>query len=238
MTDCASNPAAEADATTKPHVLIVDDDARLRDLLCRYLGKQGFVCVAAPGAPEARDILTALRFDLLVVDVMMPGESGLALTESLPLSERPPILLLTARTGPEDRIAGFEAGADDYLAKPFEPRELVLRLRAIQRRQDNAGRSGTLPTIGPWRFDAQRGTLISAEQTVRLTETESGLLQALLATPGEAVEREALAGALGLTASPRSIDVQMARLRRKVEPEPKFPRHLLTVRGAGYVYRP
>lgn len=238
MPKLSSTPATDADIAGTPHVLIVDDDARLRDVLCRYLGKNGFLCVTAPGAPEAREVLTALQFDLLVLDVMMPGESGLALTESLPLGERPPILLLTARTGPEDRIAGFEAGADDYLGKPFEPRELLLRLRAIQRRQENGATVAALPAIGPWQFDAQRGRLVSATETVHLTEAETGLLQILVATPGEPVGRDALAERLGLPAGTRGVDVQMTRLRRKVELQPKLPRHLLTVRGAGYVFQP
>ena len=224
-------------------ILVVDDDARLRALLQRYLAEQGFRVSTAEHAAQAREQMRFVRPDLLVLDVMMPGEDGLALTESL-RRERSgvPVLLLTARGAPEDRIAGFEAGADDYLPKPFDPRELVLRIRAMLRRAPpqppSAPTSGPVP-LGPLVFDAERGELRGPFGIVRLTGGEAALLTALARRPNEVLSREDIAVALGMDeAGERAIDVQVTRLRRKVEQDPREPRFLHTVRGRGYVLKP
>ena len=225
------------------HVLVVDDDARLRRLLSRYLAEQGFRVTAAADAAEARDKMRTVQPDLLVLDVMMPGESGLDLTAAL-RRERAgvPVLLLTARGGPEDRIAGFEAGADDYLPKPFEPYELVLRLRAMLRRTAPpvvaAAPAGPLP-LGPLRFDAERAELLDGGAVVHLTGGEAALLQALGRRPNEVLSREVLVEQLQMDeAGERAIDVLVTRIRRKVEADPREPRFLHTVRGRGYVLKP
>lgn len=225
-----------------PHVLVVDDDERLRALLCRYLSDHGYLVTTAGDATEARGHMASLVFDLLVVDVMMPGEDGLTLTRSLRDSGHGvPILILTARGEAEDRIAGLESGADDYLSKPFEPRELLLRLNSILRRTrapaPETGTGSPLVSLGALVFDPARRELCRDTERVPLTEAETDLLAAL-ARHDEPVEREALAAELGLDANPRSVDVQVTRLRRKIEDDPRQPRFLLTVRGKGYVLRP
>ena len=224
-------------------VLVVDDDARLRALLSRYLAENGFRVTTAEHAAEARDRLRYLQPDLMVLDVMMPGEDGLALTESL-RQERSdiPVLLLTARGAPEDRIAGFEAGADDYLPKPFEPLELVLRIKALLRRTIAvvpSGGAGTPVPLGVVVFDPARAELRGPAGPVRLTGGEAALLAALARQPNEVLSREALAAALGMDETgERAIDVQVTRLRRKIEVDPHEPRFLHTVRGRGYVLKP
>lgn len=204
------------------HILVVEDDPRLRERLARYLAGEGFRVTSAGDAADARAKLRSINPDLLVLDVMMPGESGLELTESLRRADVHdlPILLLTARGAPEDRIAGFEAGADDYLGKPFEPRELVLRIRALLRRDPPPpvpeGPSGPL-RIGGAEFDVDRGELRDASGPIRLTGGESALLTALARKPNEVLSREDIAEALGMDdAGERAIDVQVVRLRRKI----------------------
>jgi two-component system phosphate regulon response regulator OmpR len=225
------------------HVLIVEDNGPLRDRLARYLRSEGFMVTTAADAAEARTQMGAITPDLLVLDVMMPGETGLELTGSLRNDARSemPILMLTARGTPEARIAGFEAGADDYLAKPFEPRELVLRIRALLRRAPPppAPASAEPLRFGAAEFDAERGELRDANGPIRLTGGEAALLAALAARPNEVLSREDLAAALGTdAASERAIDVQVTRLRRKIETDPREPRFLHTVRGRGYVLKP
>jgi two-component system phosphate regulon response regulator OmpR len=228
----------------EPHLLVVDDDARLRELLRRYLSESGFRITTAADALEARGHLSSFAFDLVVLDVMMPGESGLDLTQSLRLEQRHdmPILLLTARGAPEDRIAGFEAGADDYLGKPFEPRELVLRIRALLRRAPPSPSTGAPAgpiRIGEAEFDPDRGELRDATGPIRLTGGEAALLTALARKPHEVLSREEIAEALGMDDSgERAIDVQVVRLRRKIEADPREPRFLHTVRGRGYILKP
>ena len=228
-------------AEDAPHVLLVDGDARLAALAARYLSENGFRITRAASAVEAREKLRAMEFDLMVLDVMMPGETGLELTFSLRAERAPamPILLLTARDTPEDILAGFEAGADDYLGKPFDPRVLVARLRAMLRRaQPPAVQTGPLP-LGEASFDAERGELVSPNARMRLTGAELSLLTTLAARPHEVFSREALAAALGLDdVNERAIDVQVTRLRRKIEPDPREPRFLQTIRGKGYVLKP
>jgi len=225
------------------HLLVVDDDARLRNLLQRFLSEQGFRVSAAADATAARQALASMSFDLLVLDVMMPGESGLDLTESLRRDgHEVPILMLTAAGAPDDRIAGFERGADDYLAKPFDPRELALRIRTILKRAAPAAPSGLLMApvqLGPHWFDPERGELRGQDGTQRLTGGEAALLSALARRAGDVLTREEIAAALGTPeAGERAIDVQVTRLRRKIEPDPREPRFLQTIRHRGYVLRP
>jgi len=223
------------------HILVVDDDFRLRALLSRFLAENGFRVTAAADAGAARDRLRFLQPDLMVLDIMMPGESGLSLAEALRRDHTDlPVLLLTARGAPEDRIAGFEAGADDYLPKPFEPNELVLRIRAILRRAAPAAAAAAGPVpLGAATFHPERGELRSADGAIRLTGGEGALLAALARRPNEVLSREDLAAALGMDeAGERAIDVQVTRLRRKIEADPREPRFLHTVRGRGYVLKP
>lgn len=219
-----------------PHILVVDDDGRLRDLLQRFLSDHDFMVTSAADAADARRKLETFAFDLLIIDVMMPGESGLSLTEDLRKTSTVPILMLSAMGEVDDRIAGLEHGADDYLPKPFEPRELLLRIRTALRRQPTTA-DGTQKEImfGPCRFDLKRGELTQDGVRVRLTETESRVLKALAVRGGEAVDRETLAEEGELEGSERAIDVLITRLRRKVETDPKDPRYLQTVRGKGYI---
>jgi two-component system phosphate regulon response regulator OmpR len=226
------------------HILVVEDDPRLRDRLARYLAGEGFRVTSASDAAEARATLRAIDPDLMVLDVTMPGESGLDLTQSLRQEQQHdlPILLLTARHGPEDRIAGFEAGADDYLGKPFEPRELVLRIRALLRRAPPPPplENPTGPMrIGAAEFDPDRGELRDADGPIRLTGGEAALLTALARAANKVLSREDIAEALGMDDSgERAIDVQVVRLRRKIELDPREPRFLHTVRGRGYILKP
>lgn len=220
----------------QPHILVIDDDRRLRELLQRYLSENGFRVTVAADAAEARERMAAFAFDLLVVDVMMPGESGLEFTEAMRSQTNVPILMLTAMGEPDDRIAGLERGADDYLVKPFEPRELLLRIRTILRRLTTGpvAENGDLQ-FGVFRFNLGRAELSRDGERIRLTDSEQRLLQILARRPGETVAREALAEDLGLDSASRAVDVQMTRLRRKVEDDPRDPRHLQTVRGIGYM---
>jgi len=225
----------------EPHLLVVDDDARLRDLLRRYLSDSGFRVTVAGDASEARANLASFAFDLIVLDVMMPGDSGLQLTRELRAdgrNPRIPVLLLTAMAEPEDRINGLEQGADDYLAKPFEPRELVLRIRNILERRGIADDAARSVRFGLFRFDLARAELFRGSEVVHLTSAEAGLLAGLAARAGEAVSREDLSQSAPLHGNIRNVDVQMTRLRRKIEPDPRYPRYLQTVRGTGYALKP
>lgn len=226
------------------HLLIVDDDERIRDLLKKFLVRNGFLVTAARDAAHARRILSGLDFDLIVMDVMMPGEDGVSLTRSLRETHRTPILLLTAKGETEHRIAGLEAGADDYLGKPFEPKELLLRINAILRRVPETPAADAMPKVlhlGAIRYDIERGEMWQGSDLVRLTATESLLMRIFSACPGEALSRAKLVEDLGRDrgqAQERAVDVQITRLRRKIEPNPKQPRYLQTVRGAGYMLAP
>lgn len=225
------------------HLLVVDDDARLRSLLQRFLAEQGFRVTTASDAAEARHALSAVSFDLMVLDVMMPGESGLTLTQKLRQEgQNVPILMLTAAGGPDDRVAGFEHGVDDYLGKPFDPRELALRIRTILRRATPpvSVTANLAPVqLGHRWFDPERGELRGPEGNIRLTGGEAALLAALARHAGDILSREAIAEALGTPeAGERAIDVQVTRLRRKIEPDPREPRFLQTIRHRGYVLRP
>ena len=219
-----------------PHILVVDDDMRLRELLQRYLSEQGFRVTTATDAADARAKLASIAFDLIVLDIMMPGETGLALTRALRTRNgTTPILLLTAMGESGDRIAGLESGADDYLTKPFEPRELVLRLNAILRRtHEPVGPQDGKIYFGALCFDLDRQELQRAGEYVRLTAAEASLLKALARHAGTPVSRQALTAESPMIGNGRAIDVQVTRLRRKIEEDPKFPRYLRSVRGVGY----
>ncbi len=228
-----------------PHILVVDDDMRLRSLLGRYLSEQGFLVSTAKNAEDARAKLKSLVFDLMVLDVMMPGENGFDFTRSLRSADtgtRPlPILLLTAKGETEDRIEGLEAGADDYLMKPFEPRELLLRINAILRRAPKPTiKAKPQIRLGAWTYDPERNELKSANELIVLSGTEAALMKALADVPGQVLSRETLVekSAAGQEINDRTIDVQVTRLRRKIEPDAKNPRYLITVRGEGYSLRP
>jgi len=226
------------------HILIVDDDERIRGLLKKFLSRNGFWVSAARDSAHARRLLAGLEFDLLVLDVMMPGEDGLSLTRSLRQTLKTPILLLTAKGETVDRIDGLEAGADDYLSKPFEPKELVLRINAILRRIPKPAPDRAVPKtlqMGKIRYDLRRGELWNGVDLVRLTATEATLMKIFSSCPNEAVSRSKLVEDLGRDkgqAQERAIDVQITRLRRKIEADPKSPRYLQTVRGAGYMLSP
>lgn len=219
-----------------PHILVVDDDERIRALLLRYLNEHGFLAVAASSAAEATALLERFIFDALVLDIMMPGETGLAFTKRFKQTSDLPVLLLTALGDTDDKIAGFESGADDYLSKPFEPRELVMRLHAILRRRPKPVVLKSF-RVGRWIYDESNNELQDGDDAMRLTTVEGNLLRALASRAGEVISREDLAGLCGLDAGERTIDVQVTRLRRKIEDDAKRPRCLQTVRGRGYMLR-
>lgn len=218
------------------HVLLVDDDNRIRELLNRYLSSQGFSVTDAPEASSARKLLEMFAFDVAILDVMMPGEDGFSLLSFIRTTSQMPVLLLTAKGLPQDRIEGLKIGADDYLPKPFEPEELALRLNAILRRTAKVAPVREISLSGLV-FDPDRSLLKDDKRTIRLTESETQLLLILASKVGEAVSREDLAPNPD-AALDRSIDVQITRLRRKIEPDPAKPVHILTVRGIGYRLMP
>jgi two-component system phosphate regulon response regulator OmpR len=222
-------------ADDAPHLLVVDDDRRIRDLLSRFLASEGYRVTTADTAADARGKLKSLSFDLLVLDVMMPGESGFDFAKSLRGTSDVPILMLTARDAAESRIKGLEMGADDYLSKPFEPRELSLRIASILKRTQPTAPPPAAESVsfGPFIYHLARGELRTGEEIIRLTDRERDMLRILAATPGETVSRMALAGNGG-SVSERAVDVQVNRLRRKIERNPADPLFVQTVRGIGY----
>jgi two-component system phosphate regulon response regulator OmpR len=225
------------------HLLVVDDDERIRGLLQKFLIRSGFLVSAARDAAQARRILSGLEFDLIVLDVMMPGEDGVSLTRDLRKRMTTPILLLTAKGETANRIEGFEAGADDYLTKPFEPKELLLRINAILRRVPQTRTADPVPKVlhlGSVRYDMDRGEMWRGQALVRLTATEAQLMRIFATQPGSPISRDRLVGDLGRddAAQERAVDVQITRLRRKIEEDPKSPRYLQTVRGEGYMLQP
>lgn len=235
-------PAATPNAARGRHLLVVDDDDRIRELLKEYLARAGFRVTAAADAGRARKLLQTLDFDLAVLDVMMPGEDGLSLSRWVRGRGPTPILMLTARGEASDRIAGLSTGVDDYLVKPFEPQELLLRIEAILRRAHASPSSRRdSVSLGRFSFDLDRSELTEGEQLVRLTEGEAWLLKRLAQAPHMAIDRYELVRAEegeDRDASARAVDVQMTRLRRKIEDDPKNPRYLHTVRGVGYKLAP
>ncbi|MEW6257215.1 MAG: response regulator [Pseudomonadota bacterium] len=233
MPETQPRPAPPPLPDDAPHLLVVDDDSRIRSLLSRFLSENGYRVTTAASAAEARGRLEGLTFDLLVLDVMMPGESGIDLARSLRTQSSVPILMLTARSDPQDRIAGLEVGADDYLGKPFEPRELLLRVGSILKRALPAPQKAIEEVrFGDFLFHLERGELSRGGEPVRITERERDMLRVLAEAPGDVVPRLALAG--NGTASERAVDVQVNRLRRKIERDPTNPIHVQTVRGIGY----
>jgi two-component system phosphate regulon response regulator OmpR len=235
----ASVPGMAAMIPNDPHLLVVDDDERLRALLQRYLATNGYRVSAAAGAAEARELMAGMEFDLLVLDVMMPGESGLDFARDLRRRSAVPILMLTARGDAADRIEGLERGADDYLPKPFEPRELLLRINSLLRRTATAAPPATAQPVkmGAAVFDPEGGRLTMNGKPVKLTGAEAALLQLFATHAGRPFSRADLCKRLNV-ALERSIDVQVTRLRRKIEDDPKLPLYLQTVRGVGYMLVP
>ncbi len=218
-----------------PHILVVDDDHRIRDLLARYLHENGFRVTPAADAASARSAMRGLAFDLVILDVMMPGENGLSLAQSLKQTSAVPICMLTARSESSDRIKGLEIGVDDYVTKPFEPRELVLRLQNILKRGRNPGNSSRDEVkMGEFTFQIGRGELKRGDETIKITERERDLLRMFAQRPGLPIARHELASD-DSTGSERAIDVQINRLRRKIESDPSNPVYLQTVRGKGYI---
>lgn len=223
----------------KPHILVVDDDDRLRQLLRKYLSDNGYLVSTAADAAEARTKLAVLEADLIVLDVMMPGEDGLSLTRDLRKTSTQPVLLLTAMGEAEDRITGLESGADDYLTKPFEPRELLLRIASILRRNSKPETTTSrMLRLGAFVWDDGRAELRHGDEIVHLTTAERDLMGILAEAAGQAVSRDDLANRTGNGANPRAVDVQVTRLRKKLEDDPRLPRYLQTVRGQGYMLRP
>jgi len=220
------------------HILVVDDDARLRDLLAKFLQEHGFLVTAAKDAGDARPRLGVLSFDLIVLDLMMPGESGLEFAADLRGKSDVPILMLTAMGEPEDRVAGLEQGADDYLVKPFEPRELLLRINNILKRSPAPEGMPVQIQLGATVFDMERVELSRDGERIHLTDIEAALLKVLASRPGVVLSREELSEFTGTRGGGRAVDVQVTRLRRKIEEDVKLPRYLQTVRGKGYVLRP
>ena len=225
-----------------PHLLIVDDDERIRSLLQQFLVQSDYLVSTAEDAEQARTLLSAIEFDLIILDVMMPGQDGISFTAELrTLQNNTPILLRTARGETEDRIKGLEAGADDYLPKPFEPKELLLRINAILRRMPDLKEDQMMPktlSLGHLKYDVARNELWEGETQIRLTTTESQLMKIFTSALGEPISRVDLVTSLGRdisSAQDRAIDVQITRLRRKIEVNPGQPRYLQTVRGAGYM---
>jgi two-component system, OmpR family, phosphate regulon response regulator OmpR len=231
----AMKPVSAALADDAAHLLVVDDDRRIRDLLSRFLLAEGYRVTTAESAADARARLESLSFDLLILDVMMPGESGFDLAKKLRSASSVPILMLTARDEAQSRIEGLTIGADDYVGKPFEPRELSLRIANILKRTRAAPAQPPLEVVrfGDFLFHIVRGELKRGEDIIHLTDREREMLRLLAATPGETVSRLALAGSGGTTGE-RAVDVQVNRLRRKIERDPANPLLVQTVRGIGY----
>lgn len=225
---------AQAMMSEKPHILVVDDDDRLRALLKKYLSEQSFMVTAASNAAHARRLMRWFRFDLAVLDVMMPGESGIDLLAFIRKENSLPVLMLSAMGEAQDRIKGLETGAEDYLSKPFEPKELVLRIETILRRQA-ASEEKSRVSFGEFRFDPATALLMRGDRMVHLTTGEAALLKALAERAGKTVSREELSRLMPGAASERSIDVQITRLRKKIEASERKPVYLQTVRGEGYV---
>lgn len=221
----------------KTHILVVDDDTRLRSLLTRFLRENDFMVSAAKGASEARDMLKEYKFDILIVDIMMPNETGLEFLSKLRKEDNVPVILLTAMSEAGDRINGLELGADDYLAKPFEPKELVLRIRNILKRApQEVDKVNSKLNLGLCWYDLDKKELTNKQgQIIHITPVEQAMLSMLGQKSGQIFSRERLAELLGAGQGPRSIDVQVTRLRKKIEKDSKNPRYLQTVRGKGYM---
>ena len=226
-------------STNKPHILIVDDDRRLRDLLHQYLSNQGFTVTIADSAADARVKISSLQFDVMIIDWMMPDEDGISLLTTIKPEITTPVLMLTALDDPDNRVKGLSSGADDYLSKPFDPRELVLRLQKLLQRQNAAPLVQHAPQLiyfGSFVYERERRLLKEGNRLIKLTTAEANLLSILASSLGQPLPREEIVKRLSdQTVTERSIDVQINRLRRKIEPDPTIPRYLQTVRNRGYV---
>ncbi len=226
---------SEAD---KPHILVVDDDDRIRELLSRYLRENGCVVATAKDAAMAGEVIKRALFDLLIVDVMMPGQTGYEFTRKLRETSELPIILLTALGETENRIEGLETGADDYIAKPFEPKELLLRVQAVLRRHQPVSRSIKNTEIGEWTFKVEDSLLVHSQgELVHLTAVENKLLEAMTRHKGKILSRDELARLCGVDGNDRTVDVQVTRLRKKIESDSRFPKYIQTVRGQGYILK-
>ena len=217
------------------NLLVVDDDERIRNLLSEYLIKEGFIVSTASGAEEARKKTQLIKFDLIILDIMMPGDDGLTLTKEIRDNSDIPIILLTAKSGTDSKIEGLEIGADDYLTKPFNPKELLLRVLSILKRSKNEENIDNEIFFGDYILNIEKRELTKAKDRVYLTDREMNLLIALAKSPGQPLNREKLAG---IDEPGRSVDVGINRLRRKIEKDPRMPLWLQTVRGEGYILRP
>lgn len=231
----SENITKQQNYTNRPHILVVDDDKRIRELLARYLGARGYIVLAAEDAAHARESLERFAVDVIILDVMMPGQNGVEFAAELRgQGVSTPIVLLTALGETQDRITGLEAGADDYISKPFEPRELLLRLEVIIKRTMQKHVNVSAVRFGPWVYELDSQMITSEHETVRLTSTEVLLMKALMAHVGQVLSRDELASFCGIDAGERTIDVQVTRLRKKFEEDSKNPRYLQTIRGKGY----
>lgn len=219
------------------HVLVIDDDERLRDLLKRYLIKQGYSVSTAESAEAARRLLQSFDFDLLIVDVMMPGEDGMSFVRGIRPQNKVPIMMLTAKSELDDRLEGLESGVDDFLPKPFEPRELILRIEAILRRANQSTDKGGINVFGEYHFDQATQKLAKGEEKIELTRNERDVLGILIEHMNETVSREAISEVLGDETNVRNVDVTITRMRKKLEIDPKNPQYIQTVRGKGYKLR-
>jgi len=220
------------------HILIIDDDERLRLLLRRFLEESEFRVTDVGSAADARRVLDGIIFDLIIVDIMMPGETGLEFLADIRKDNQVPALFLTAMAETEHRIAGLESGADDYMSKPFEPRELVLRIRSIlARAATRPGKTGSSISFGPYSFDHSTGILMHSSGRIHITTAEQKLLSSFAATPDTVLSRDDIAAAMDSSMRGRSIDVAVARLRAKIEPDPRYPVYLQTVRNKGWLLR-
>ena len=217
------------------NLLVVDDDERIRNLLSQYLIKEGFIVSTASGAEEARKKIQLIKFDLIILDIMMPGDDGLTLTKEIRDNSDIPIILLTAKSGTDSKIEGLEIGADDYLTKPFNPKELLLRVLSILKRSKSEENIDNEIFFGDYTLNIEKRELTKSEDRVYLTDREMNLLIALAKSPGQPLNREKLAG---IDEPGRSVDVGINRLRRKIEKDPRMPLWLQTVRGEGYILRP
>lgn len=220
-----------------PHILVVDDDNRIRSLIQRFLQENGFLPFGAADAQQASEMMKRFEFDALILDVMMPGKNGFEFLTDIRQFTQIPVIMLTALGEADDRIKGLERGADDYLSKPFEPRELLLRVKSVLKRMPNLKTPAKLFSMGKWVYDTAHDELKNGDEIVRLTSVEANLLRALTENIGEVMSREDLAEVCGLDAGERTIDVQVTRLRRKIEENSKTPRYLMTLRGKGYMLR-
>ncbi|MDA0870665.1 MAG: response regulator transcription factor [Proteobacteria bacterium] len=218
----------------KKHILIVDDDDRIRELLREYLQNNNFYTTTAKDSLDAKKKISLLKFDLIILDIMMPGQSGLELTREIKEKSDQPIILLTAMGETSDRVSGLETGADDYLPKPFEPKELLLRIKNILKRIKSGKNLNPVLKFGDIRVDLEKMSIKSKKGITKLNTAEKALLEKMILSVGQIFQRDQISQIIKLTKE-RAVDVMITRLRQKIEPDPKNPKYLQTVRGNGYV---